>query len=596
MLRKFGVVLIILFLLVAAGCRISGRVMQDDGSGNPVGVEGITVTLSGSFPLTTTTNSSGYYEFNNLKIMSNAFLVQPMDDTLRFNPMSKTVTVRFSNVTNVDFAVVKGALELYRKDIPLKAGVGAGTDYQVKIRVGQSFSSSNYDVHLGGKCKTDFSDIRFTASDGETKLGYWIESVSGTTPKQTAVVWVKVKADLNSAQSIYIYYGDTEAASASSGTDTFDFYDGFEKSFNSGTAALANASTYQATPTYDGSGQAIHPDVIYLASGFAGYKYWMATTPYPIQNDDYENPSLLASNDGISWVTPSGLANPLVAAPTCDHNNDADIIYNTNTNELWVYYQETRRSSAGCSSLNKNYIKLIKVNSSLGVTSPVTLIEQDLNTSTLYLSPAVVQVDATHFYLWVTNTSGQVYLYESSDGLTWGNLQTVSLGDTSWHLNVTYVPSKGQYWMLYMPTSGSPTLNWAVSTDRINWTSYKIKGVLMSSASGWDSVIYRGTAIYDAATDLLKIWYSSNNVAPHTGYVTTDYSNMLDLIAISSLEGWSVNQTGGNFSTSSEQKIRGNMSGKLDQTSTSNKEIVYRPLDSALSNEIVEWDMYDDLG
>ncbi len=596
MLRKLGVVFIISFLLVTAGCRISGRVLQDDGSGNLVGIEGITVTLSGNVPLTTITNSSGYYEFNNMKIMSNSYLVEPMSDTLRFNPMNKTVAVKFANVTNVDFNVVKGALETYRKAIPIRAGAGAGTGYQMKIKVGQSVSSLNYDLHLGGKCKTDFSDIRFTSSDGKTMLGYWIESVSGNTPNRTATIWVKVLDNLDADTNIYIYYGDIQAASASSGGSTFDFYDGFESSFDTGTAAVANAATWQNTPTYDGSGQTIHPDVIYIPGGFAGYTYWMATTPYPGGNDDYENPSLLASHDGINWVVPAGLTNPLVGMPVCDHNNDADLIYNTNTNELWVYYQETRRSTSGCGSLNRNYVKLIKVTAGMGVSAPITLIDQDLSApgTSLYLSPAVVQVDASHFYLWLNNASGQVFVSESFDGINWGVFQTVNLGDGSWHLNVTYVPEKDEYWMIYMPAYGCTTLNWAVSDDGINWTPYKNKGVLAAS-TGWDSVIYRGTVIYNAATDLLKIWYSTNTSTPHTGYVTTDYSNMLDLIALSAFDGWNVNQTGGSWSTSNDRFKRGSKSGKLVQTSTGSKQIVYKPFNSMLSNFILEWDFYDDM-
>jgi hypothetical protein len=596
MFRKLGMVFIIAFLLVTAGCRISGRVLQDDGSGNLVGVEGVTVNLFGNVIMTTETNSTGYYEFNNFKINNYTFLVQPEAGTFRFNPADKTLDVKLSNINNVDFVVVKGALETYRKAIPISAGVGAGTDYQVKVIVGQSLSSPAYNVHLGNKCKTDFSDIRFTASDEKTQLSYWIESVSGSSPNKTATIWVKVKDNLDSNSLIYIYYGDSEAQTVSSGAATFDFFDDFEKPFNTGIAAgVANASAWQNTPTYDGSGQTIHPDLVFIPSGFAGYYYWMATTPYRDRNDDYENPSLLASIDGITWEVPSGIPNPLAGMPACDHNNDADLIYNANTNELWLYYQETRRSSAGCGTLNRNYLKLFKINASKSVSGPITIFDWDLNSSPLYVSPAVVQVDSNHFYLWTCNSvGGQVYVSESPDGVNWGTFQAVNLGDTAWHLNVTYVPVKGEFWMLYMPNSSGTTLNWAISTDRVNWTPYKVRGVLVASSASWDTNVYRGTVIYDAATDLLKIWYSTNTITPHTGYVTTDYSNMLDLIAISSFEGWGVSQTGGTWSASTENKKRGSMSGKLVQTSTTSKQIVYKPLSYAMSNFMLEWDLYDD--
>ena len=56
------------------------------------------------------------------------------------------------------------------------------------------------------------------------------------------------------------------------------------------------------TPTYDGSNQAVHPSVIYVKDRFNGFKYWMAITPYPNGNDDYENPQILVSNDGVNFT------------------------------------------------------------------------------------------------------------------------------------------------------------------------------------------------------------------------------------------------------------------------------------------------------
>ena len=61
-------------------------------------------------------------------------------------------------------------------------------------------------------------------------------------------------------------------------------------------------------PTYDGSGQAVHPDVYYNANGWNGYRYWMAMTPYPNGNAAYENPSIVVSNDNLNWIVPPGLS------------------------------------------------------------------------------------------------------------------------------------------------------------------------------------------------------------------------------------------------------------------------------------------------
>jgi hypothetical protein len=116
----------------------------------------------------------------------------------------------------------------YRKEHTIIGATGAGTDYQIKMTVHYgSGSDSDSDVYLNGKGNTDFSDIRFTDNDGTTLLPYWIES---ETDSDNAVVWVKVTDDLGSDASIYLYYGNTSATSASNGANTFIFFDDFSGS------------------------------------------------------------------------------------------------------------------------------------------------------------------------------------------------------------------------------------------------------------------------------------------------------------------------------------------------------------------------------
>jgi len=68
----------------------------------------------------------------------------------------------------------------------------------------------------------DGSDIRFTASDETTLQDYWVESwdTSGTSK-----IWVEVTAPGTS--TIYMYYGNATASSASDGDTTFEFFDDF---------------------------------------------------------------------------------------------------------------------------------------------------------------------------------------------------------------------------------------------------------------------------------------------------------------------------------------------------------------------------------
>lgn len=92
------------------------------------------------------------------------------------------------------------------------------TDYPVSI----SLNSSNFNF---SKAQSDGSDIRFFS--GSKKLNYWIETWD---PKnKEAIIWVKVPSlPANETNAILMKYGNPEAIDASSGKNTFDFFDGFD--------------------------------------------------------------------------------------------------------------------------------------------------------------------------------------------------------------------------------------------------------------------------------------------------------------------------------------------------------------------------------
>ena len=90
-------------------------------------------------------------------------------------------------------------------------------------------------VDCEGNCASDFDDIRFTTSDGETLLDYWIESIQGITPNQVARIWVEFDSIGTSNTTFYMYYGNESAVAYSNGDDTFLFFDDFnDNSIDSG--------------------------------------------------------------------------------------------------------------------------------------------------------------------------------------------------------------------------------------------------------------------------------------------------------------------------------------------------------------------------
>ena len=97
-------------------------------------------------------------------------------------------------------------------------------DYQVRIDV-------DYDLSM----KTDFSDLRFTDSDGTTLISYWVQTYTAST---SAIAWVKVPTiPASSTKWIWMYYGNPVANSISNGETTFELFDDFN---------ILNASKWSA--------------------------------------------------------------------------------------------------------------------------------------------------------------------------------------------------------------------------------------------------------------------------------------------------------------------------------------------------------------
>jgi len=108
-------------------------------------------------------------------------------------------------------------------------------DYQIRVDV-------TYDADM----QPDFADIRFVDSDDSTELSHWRESYIAST---SAVFWVKVPSVPSGNKTIYMYYGNAAASSASDGDATFEFFDDFADGdiadwvqYGSGTVQIADDS------------------------------------------------------------------------------------------------------------------------------------------------------------------------------------------------------------------------------------------------------------------------------------------------------------------------------------------------------------------
>lgn len=379
----------------------------------------------------------------------------------------------------------------------------------------------DYQIKLTGMASSVKDDARIIQNDS---LDQWIESIGNA--------WSKLaNLKAKTPQTVLGLSGNPSSNNIDDGDATFNFFDDAFLTIE-GLSGLTNAGSPQTTPTYDTSGQVVHPDIVYFSTAWNGYKYWMGMTPYPNGNDAFENPSILASNDGMSWEVPAGLVNPLESAPGVGHNCDVDLVYNDTTNELWLYYLEKAtgadpdlyycKSSDGINWTNKAFL---------------------LDLGGHAVNPAIVK-QGINWYMWYVNPGANgcssaattVYYRTSADGINWGAAQAVTISQSGyliWHLDVIYVSSKSEYWMIFTAypsgsTCSSSVIFFAKSTNRLNWTTYKNKALGISS--DWDNkTIYRSSVLYDSTNNKIKVWYSSSNTGGtwNVGYTDKNYDDFL---------------------------------------------------------------------
>lgn len=260
-------------------------------------------------------------------------------------------------------------------------------------------------------------------------------------------------------------------------------------------------------PTYDGSNQSVHPDIMLLNhSKFKTSSFALAFTPYPNANDKLENPSIALSKDGINWAEPKKGTNPLAAMPPYDHNNDADITYDPATKQYYIHYLET------CRPDSQNVIRLVSTD--LLKWKRQTAIHYPFSDKSIFMvSPALIRKSASEWYMYYVNNFSKPTRIEylvSKDGINW-NRKDIRLPGIKnspnfipWHVDV--FQGNGYYYMLTCGMVENPSLYLARSTDLINW-EYYAQPIVNPGKDVFDSIrIYRSTGLQDGNN--LYVWFS----------------------------------------------------------------------------------------
>jgi hypothetical protein len=292
---------------------------------------------------------------------------------------------------------------------------------------------------------------------------------------------------------------------------------------------VANAVDPLTTPTYDASGEAAHPGVVDMGTAWNGYRYWMAFTPYPGGDDDFENPSILVSNDRETWSEPPVITNPIDAkpSPAAAANADTDLVYDSANDRLICYYNEYDGTTTKYARARY---------SSDGVTWSA---EQALFSVTAAsnnpLSPAVTKEGSTWVMRYIDNVDSPNSFNKRTEsdpiGGSWTAESALTLtglpaGRDLWHIDV-FVDS-GSVWRAIVnvcdrgvDADAANTIHLASSSDGTTWVM-NVRPLMYPRPGAWDSSkLYRGSAVEIGST--CHLWYSALSGVDsewHIGYVT----------------------------------------------------------------------------
>lgn len=330
---------------------------------------------------------------------------------------------------------------------------------------------------------------------------------------------------------------------------------------------LVKATGYQDFPAYYEDShhlpnQVTHPDVVVRDAAWNGYRYWAIYTPNVTRTSIYENPSIVASNDGVHWEAPVGLTNPIDPQPSSTryHNCDADMIYNPEMDAMMGYWNWADDQAGGVGAEVRLRISYDGVHWGIPVTydaqtrtwtKPTTEEERQVVSGPTDFIPAVTSsarydmLSPTFVYdsfrdifmMWSNNTgdvgynNGQsnfVELRYSNDGITWGAPTRVNnfLGTNEsgqqlapWHQDVQYVPELKEFLCISQCFSGGnpdgSVLHFTKSKDGLNWEPVGNKPLLSPGEDGsWDDFqIYRSSFYYEPGEEVgngtIRVWYSA---------------------------------------------------------------------------------------
>ncbi|RRR99374.1 hypothetical protein [Glycomyces terrestris] len=187
-------------------------------------------------------------------------------------------------------------------------------------------------------------------------------------------------------------------------------------------------------------GQTTHPSVLHFPDGWNGYEFWMAHTPYPGSNSAHEDPNIAASHDGVNWVVPAGLSNPIDDQPGLPgpYNSDTDLAMGPG-NTMYVFWRVV------IPELTQERIKYATSTDGVNWSAPAEALRSSMKVRRP-LSPAFLYEDG-RWVMWAVNITRSPNRVEYTVGgatpakADWGTPVAVAVGGMQrekepWHLSV----------------------------------------------------------------------------------------------------------------------------------------------------------------
>lgn len=277
------------------------------------------------------------------------------------------------------------------------------------------------------------------------------------------------------------------------------------------------------TPEHATNGQLVHPSVLFFPEGWNGYKYWMGMTPYPGGDDAYEDPCIVASQDGITWVVPPGQVNPIDNADgSPEYNSDTDLKMGPN-NTLYLFWRFRDDNAVGQEE------NLFYSTSTDGVTwTPKVRFLQNAVATRQLVSPSMVFEDNRWIMYAVdivpaTNTVVRLENGSVDPETPWTDPVILTTGAPTagkepWHLYV--IKFGGRTYMLRADcTAGAngsaPNLQFMVSSDGFTFVGAQ-REVIPMSQPGQHDQLYRATMIpaFENGIFGFRVWYTGWTTSP----------------------------------------------------------------------------------